>query len=148
MRAFSINRNRWAQKFLFGALMLALGIVWAQEAFRAKPMQTVEGVFFALFAWYGLMVLSQSFFAEIRTDETGIAIRKTFLPATRIAYDDITGMFYDAMHARMMLVLNGTKRVAFVYQYEDVQGLCINIFMQKMVMSVFQSKCLCVSLVI
>lgn len=22
----------------------------------------------------------------------------------------------------MMLVLNGTKRVAFVYQYEDVQG--------------------------
>ena len=68
------------------------------------------------------MVLSQSFFAEIRTDETGIAIRKTFLPATRIAYDDITGMFYDAMHARMMLVLNGTKRVAFVYQYEDVQG--------------------------
>lgn len=61
-------------------------------------------------------------FAEIRTDETGIAIRKTFLPATRIAYDDITGMFYDAMHARMMLVLNGTKRVAFVYQYEDVQG--------------------------
>ena len=113
MRAFSINRNRWAQKFLFGALMLALGIVWAQEAFRAKPMQTVEGVFFALFAWYGLMVLSQSFFAEIR---------KTFLPATRIAYDDITGMFYDAMHARMMLVLNGTKRVAFVYQYEDVQG--------------------------
>ena len=85
MRAFSINRNRWAQKFLFGALMLALGIVWAQEAFRAKPMQTVEGVFFALFAWYGLMVLSQSFFAEIRTDETGIAIRKTFLPATRIA---------------------------------------------------------------
>lgn len=50
--------------------MLALGIVWAQEAFRAKPMQTVEGVFFALFAWYGLMILSQSFFAEIRTDET------------------------------------------------------------------------------
>ena len=64
MRAFSINRNRWAQKFLFGALMLALGIVWAQEAFRAKPMQTVEGVFFALFAWYGLMVLSQSFFCR------------------------------------------------------------------------------------
>lgn len=114
MRAFSINRNRWTQKFLFGALMLALGIVWAQEAFRAKPMQTVEGVFFALFAWYGLMILSQSFFAEIRTDETGIAIRKTFLPATRIAYDDITGMFYDAMHARMMLVLNEKKRVAFV----------------------------------
>lgn len=122
MRAFSINRNRWTQKFLFGALMLALGIVWAQEAFRAKPMQTGGGRVFRAVCLVWADDPVPELFAEIRTDETGIAIRKTFLPATRIAYDDITGMFYDAMHARMMLVLNGTKRVGFVYQYEDVQG--------------------------
>ncbi len=102
--------------------MLMLGVIWAQEAFRAKPMQTVEGIFFSLFACYGMMVLSQSFFAVIRADETGIYIRKTFLPPTHIAYEEITGMYYDAMHARMMLVLNEKKRIAFIYQYEDVQG--------------------------
>lgn len=81
MRAFSINRNRWTQKFLFGALMLALGIVWAQEAFRAKPMQTVEGVFFALFAWYGLWCCPRLFCRDPYR-RNGIAIRKTFSAAT------------------------------------------------------------------
>lgn len=122
MQEFCIDRKRWSQKFIFGTFMIVLGIVWGREAFFAKPTQWLETVFFALFTCYGALVLSQSFFATIKTDETGLSIRKTLLPAKKIRYDEITGMFYDVMHGRMVLVLNGTKRWMFAYLYEDVQG--------------------------
>lgn len=122
MLEFSIEKRRWSQKFTFGTLILVLGVIWAREAFYAEPKQWLEAGFFALFACYGMLVLSESFFATIKTDETGLSIRKTLLPAKRVNYDEITGMFFDAVHGRMVLVLHGTKRLMFAYLYEDVQG--------------------------
>lgn len=122
MHEYVIDHRRWSQKFIFGTLMLALGVIWAREAFLAQPTQWLEGVFFVLFAWYGIQVLSESFFASIKADETGLAIRRTFWPAKKVAYDEVTGIFYDAARSQMVLVTEGTKRLMFVYLYEDVQG--------------------------
>ena len=102
MQEFCIDRKRWSQKFIFGTFMIVLGIVWGREAFFAKPTQWLETVFFALFTCYGALVLSQSFFATVKTDETGLSdSENAAATAKKIRYDEITGMFYDAMHGRI-----------------------------------------------